>query len=186
VKDLSRYEAFTCLKQGTKELDRDASGKLHWGWKHSTGLVSSADQKAFEKSGAMKSDEAWWKGVDVQTAKPVIAHGASVYWNDYRKMYVMIFVQFMGSSLLGEVWYSEADKPEGPWLSARKIVTHDNYTFYNPKQHPEFDQDGGRVIYFEGTYTAGFTDNKRPTPRYEYNQVMYRLDLSDPRLKLSR
>jgi hypothetical protein len=29
-----------------------------------------------------------------------------------------------------------------------------------------------------------FTDNKHPTPRYDYNQIMYRLDLSDPRVKL--
>ena len=53
-----------------------------------------------------------------------------------------------------------------------------------PTQHPFFDQDGGRVIYFEGTYTNTFSGNPMPTPRYEYNQIMYRLDLSDPRLKM--
>ena len=88
------------------------------------------------------------------------------------------------ASFLGEVWYTEADRPEGPWIWARKIVTHDRYRFYNPVQHPFFDQDGGRVIYFEGTYTYTFSGNDDPTPRYDYNQVMYRLDLGDPRLKL--
>jgi hypothetical protein len=67
---------------------------------------------------------------------------------------------------------------------ATKIVTHDRYSFYNPKQDPMFDQVGGRTIYFEGTYTHTFSGNPHKTPRYDYNQIMYRLDLSDPRLIL--
>ena len=48
-----------------------------------------------------------------------------------------------------------------------------------------FDQEGGRFIYFEGTYTGTFSRKEDFTPRYDYNQIMYRLDLSDPRLSLS-
>src|SRR5262249_5999692 len=70
------------------------------------------------------------------------------------------------------------------WVYARKVVTHEKYSFYNPKHHSEFDKEGGRVIFFEGTYTASFSGNTDPTPRYDYNQVMYKLDLSDPRLRL--
>jgi hypothetical protein len=51
-------------------------------------------------------------------------------------------------------------------------------------QHPLFDQEGGSLIYFEGTYTHSFTDNPIPTPRYDYNQIMYRLNLKDPDLFL--
>jgi hypothetical protein len=40
------------------------------------------------------------------------------------------------------------------------------------------------VIYFEGTYTQTFSGNPEATPRYDYNQIMYRLDLDDPRLVL--
>ncbi|MBP86631.1 MAG: hypothetical protein CMJ64_07945 [Planctomycetaceae bacterium] len=47
------------------------------------------------------------------------------------------------------------------------------------------DKDGGRVIFFEGTYTNMFSGNNDQTPRYNYNQIMYKLDLSDPRLRLS-
>ena len=47
-----------------------------------------------------------------------------------------------------------------------------------------FDQEGGRIIYFEGTDAATFSGNKDPTPRYDYNQVMYQLDLTDKRLAL--
>ena len=72
----------------------------------------------------------------------------------------------------------------GPWIYARKIVTHEKYDFYNPKHHPFFDKEGGRVIYFEGTYVNTFSGNPEKTPRYDYNQIMYKLDLSDERLAL--
>ena len=39
------------------------------------------------------------------------------------------------------------------------------------------------MIYFEGTYTHTFSGNEHRTPRYDYNQIMYRLDLADERLK---
>jgi hypothetical protein len=40
------------------------------------------------------------------------------------------------------------------------------------------------VIFFEGSYTTTFSDGAQPTPRYDYNQIMYRLDLDDARLVL--
>lgn len=46
------------------------------------------------------------------------------------------------------------------------------------------DEQGGRRIYFEGTYSTFFTGNDAPTPRYDYNQIMYALDLDDPRVVL--
>ena len=85
--------------------------------------------------------------------------------------------------MLGEIWYAEAHHPTGPFRKARKIVTHEQYSFYNPAHHDFLDQDGGRTIFFEGTYTAEFSGNKNPTPRYDYNQIMYQLDLDDERLK---
>ncbi len=114
----------------------------------------------------------------------IVGHGGSVYWNDYRHRWVMIFVELGGTSYLGEVWFAEADTPLGPWVFARKIVTHDRQTFYNPKQHPFLDKDNGRILFFEGTYTNTFSGNPETTPRYEYNQILYKLDLADPRLNL--
>jgi hypothetical protein len=97
----------------------------------------------------------------------------------------MITVEAGGSSsFLGEVWFAEADSPLGPWVYARKVVTHDKYSFYNPKQHPMFAKENGRVLFFEGTYTTTFSGNPNPTPRYDYNQILYKLDLADPRLNL--
>lgn len=183
--DLSQYEAFTCLKQGTKaadgQLDRDEKGTLRYRWKKNTPPLRPAQQAALIRTGRMKPQEALLLLRDVESGKAVSAHRGSVYWNAYRNRWVMIACQSMGTSFLGEIWYSEAPTPLGPWVYARKIVTHDKYSFYNPKQHPFFDQHGGREIFFEGTYTTTFSGNTDPTPRYDYNQIMYKLDLSDPR-----
>ena len=123
---------------------------------------------------------------DIDSEQQLHIHAGSVFWNAYRQRWVLIGQQAGGtSSFLGEIWYAEADTPVGPWVYARKIVTHDEYTFYNPTQHPIFDKENGRIIYFEGTYTNTFT--KVPvsaTPRYNYNQIMYRLQLDDERLYL--
>src|SRR2546426_2149668 len=90
----------------------------------------------------------------------------------------------IASGKAGEVWFSEADTPTGPWVYARLVAEHGRYNFYNPTQHQFFDQDGGRLIYFEGTYTDSFSGAKEKTPRYDYNQIMYRLSLDDVRLGL--
>jgi hypothetical protein len=186
--DLSQYEAFTCLKAGSRldhpAIDRDAEGRVRYGWKRDTPAVGPAEQAKLVKDGLLKPDEAFLTLRDVETGKDVFAHAGSVYWNPYRRRWVMITAQAFGTSMLGETWYAEADTPLGPWAYARKVVSHDKYNFYNPEHHPFFDQRGGRLIYFEGTYTHTFSGNDDATPRYDYNQIMYRLDLDDPRLNL--
>ncbi|MCA9047082.1 MAG: hypothetical protein KDA89_00040 [Planctomycetaceae bacterium] len=107
-------------------------------------------------------------------------HRGAVAWNDYRKKWVTVFTQMKGeSSLLGEIWYAEADSPFGPWGDAVKVASHPKYTFYNPQLHPEFTPPDSPVLLFEGTYTHTFSGNAETTPRHEYNQVMYRLDLDE-------
>lgn len=193
--DLSAYESYTCLKPGTRargaksELDRDANGQLVWAWKKGTSPLGPQDQHALIAAGKMRKEESPFRHQDAETGKPFQLHNGSVHWNAYRKKYVMIASESLGATVLGEVWYSEADHPEGPWVAARKIITHANkpgdaHDFYNPTQHPFLDREGGRVIYLEGTYVNTFSGNKHPTPYYEYNQILYRLDLSDPRLRL--
>jgi hypothetical protein len=194
--DLSAYEGYTCLKPGTRyggkdrvQLDRDAGGKLVWGWKKDTPPLGVKEQRQLIAAGKMTRAESPFRLQDADSGKPIQVNSSSCFWNAYRKRYIMIASEVFGATMLGEVWYSEADQPEGPWVNARKIITHANkkgdaHDFYNPTQHPFFDQDGGRVIYLEGSYVNTFSGNPHPTPYYEYNQIMYRLDLSDPRLKL--
>ncbi len=136
------------------------------------------------------SDPETWEHLTPQKRVPVknsdqqiTPHRGSIAWNDYRKKWVTVFTQKFGKpSILGEIWYAEADSPTGPWKDAVKIVTHENYSFYNPKLHPEFTPEDSAILLFEGTYTATFANHPNPTPRHNYNQVLYRLDLDDPRL----
>jgi len=112
-------------------------------------------------------------------------HRGSIAWSQYRKKWVTVFTQHDGQpSHLGELWYAEADSPIGPWGNAVKVVTHDNYTFYNPRLHTELTPVGAPTLLFEATYTASFADGAIPTPRHDYNQMLYRLDLDDPQLKM--
>ena len=117
---------------------------------------------------------------DGQTVK---LHSGSMAWNSFRKRWVTVFMQGNGKpSAFGELWYAEADSPMGPWGKAVKILTHENYTFYNPRIHPEFTPPASPILLFEGTYTMEFADHANSTPRYNYNQILYRLDLDDPAL----
>jgi len=189
--DPTRYEAFTCLKEGSRlsdpQLDRDADGRLRYAWRKNTPPVGPDDQAKLAAAGKMNATESPFHLRDRDTGKSIAAHRGSVSWNEYRKRWTMIATEIKGKpSMLGEVWYAEADDLTGPWRYAVKVVTHDRMSFYNPKQHPMFAKDDGRVIFFEGTYTHDFSGNPDVTPRYEYNQVMYRIDLSEPRVALPR
>jgi len=143
-------------------------------WKHVTDLSSYESRKPTEASPHQLKDAG--------SGKELHLHISSVSWNEFRKKWIMIGEEGRGTSNLGEVWYAEAPSPEGPWEQAVKIVTHDKYSFYNPAQHDFFAQSGGRYVFFEGTFANTFAGTDKSTPRYEYNQIMYRLDLADPRL----
>lgn len=138
--------------------------------------------------------EAWqdpgaWQAVEIpkslqsdqnETVRP---HSGSIVWHPWRKRWVTVFMQWWGKpSAFGEIWYAEADSPFGPWGPCVKVLSHDNYTFYNPVIHGDWTNADSPVLLFEGTYTRQFADKPEPTPRYDYNQILYRLDLDDPRL----
>jgi hypothetical protein len=193
VNDPSKWEAFTPLLQGTRynaanpPLDLDSEGNPVYGWKKNTDPLTTERLEELVQNGKINRDESPFRLKDFESGSDVRLHRASVSWNDYRNSWVMIGNQSFGESFLGEVWFAEAPSPEGPWENAVKVATHhnggENYTFYNPMQHPYFNEEGGRYIYFEGTYAETFSGNPIPTPLYDYNQIMYRLDLSTiPRL----
>jgi hypothetical protein len=188
VLDPDRYEAWTCLERthdpAELRVRRNANGELVRSWRSDRRPVDPATEQQLLATGQIRPDEAWYSPVDVESGERIRLHRGSVNWNEHRRKWIMLATQLGGSSPLGEVWYSEAPELTGPWQRARKIVTHDRYSFYNPVHHACFDQAGGRLIYFEGTYVNTFSGNPVTTPRYDYNQIMYRLDLSDPRLDL--
>jgi len=135
-------------------------------------------------------DPAQWQQLNPQESlpsaeddAPIKPHSGSIAWNAYRKRWVTIFMQAFGKpSPFGELWYAEAKQPSGPWGKAVKVLSHQNYTFYNPRLHPEFTPADSPVLLFEGTYSVQFADHPPPTPRYDYNQILYRLDLDDSAL----
>jgi hypothetical protein len=188
IHDLDQYEAFTCLEDGAifdKErtrLSHDEKGGLNWRWTRDAPPLTQEQERELVHSGLMTKDGARFQFADAD-GNPVEICQGSVHWNEYLKAYILIGQQKFGTSPFGEIWFGTAESPVGPWSKVVKVVTHDDYTFYNVVQHGFFDREGGRLIHFEGTYTQTFSGSKVPTPRYDYNQIMYRLDLSDPRLR---
>ena len=139
--------------------------------------------------------EAWnnpatWEALDPQAelrsaaGDRVKPHRGSIAFHPHRGRWVTIFTQKAGKpSFLGEVWYAEAPAPTGPWGTAVKVLSHRRHSFYNPRMHPESIPADADHLLFEGTYSATFGQGAVPTPRHDYNQVLYRLDLDDPRLR---
>jgi hypothetical protein len=125
-----------------------------------------------------------FESTDGANVKP---HSGSIAWSKYRGRWVTVFEEIFGKpSAFGEIWYAEADSPTGPWGPAVKVLSHDNYTFYNVRLHADLTDADSPILLFEGTYTTLFADRPAPTPRYDYNQILYRLDLDDPGLVPAR
>jgi hypothetical protein len=101
-------------------------------------------------------------------------------------------------SLYGELWYCESPEITGPWTTCDRIVTHDvtGASCYNPMQLPWLDERGGAVVHLACTWTTmasgkgpGQTDRACAfdeyggqgcgvaVPRYEYNNLVFRLDV---------
>jgi hypothetical protein len=184
-RELKNYEAFTCVAGDGKlhgqeiKVDRDELGRVRYSWRAGADRLHNGRMQELIRAGKLERTESWLQLRDIETGEAVNAWRGSVFWNEYHQRWVMIT-----SGQPGEVWFSEADAPTGPWVYARRVAVHGRYSFYNPTQHPFFDQEGGRIIYFEGTYTAAFSGAPAKTPRYDYNQIMYRLNLNDPGLAL--
>ena len=146
--------------------------------------MSSTVEARLVREGKLKLEETHFLPVDEEGRAVEIANG-SVHWNAFRKRWIGIFGRKHGkNSELGEIDYAEADTPTGPFRRAVKVCDHPKYTFYNPVQHAFLDK--GSAIYFEGTYTAEFSGNDDKTPLYNYNQLLYKLDLNDPRLNFTK
>ena len=181
-----RYEAYTCLTESSDsipDVQRHSNKLLAFRWTANAPVLDGSVAQKLVQTEKIRQNEVPAL-IDIETGNSILPHHGSVYYNQYRRRYIMIISQSLGRSMLGEIWYSEALSPVGPWKYARRVITHDNYSFYNPKQHPMFDTENGRTIFLEGTYTTTFSGNSNATPGYDYNQIMYKLDLTDLRLNL--
>lgn len=183
--DLQSYEAFTCvagdgrLHGAETQVERDASGRVRWTWKAGADRLTGDRIKALISAKRLTAQDCWLDLRDFTTGARLTRGLESLAWNEYRRRWIAFL-----ADRPGEAWFAEADTPLGPWGYARRVVTHGDYNFYNLAHHSFFDQDGGRRVYFEGTYTDSFSAARVRTPRYNYNQIMYRLSLDDERLQL--
>ncbi len=188
--DQSQYEAFTPVKANAKlngvdtELEADDSGKGVWSWKNNAPPITQSLESELLKEG--KLDTAYYQLKD-NSNNVIELCSASIQWNEYRKKWILIGQQIKKGVPTGDIWYAETvapdESPVGPWQNARLIVSHTDYGFNDPIQHPYFSQGESSFIYFEGHYTNENYQTK-PTPQYNGNQIMYRLDLDDERLRL--
>ena len=174
------YEAFTCLTEGARydptnpRLDRGVNGKLNYGWKPRSDGISCARQSELISNGHIDQREGWIQLHDILTDVPHSVRRGSIQWNEYRQKWILIAQG--DAEYFGDILFSEADSPIGPWAYATVVAEHD-YLFYNPVHHPFFDR--GDTIFFEGTYT-NFWNQGATKPYYDYNQLQYRLKLTTP------
>lgn len=178
------YQTYTPFAQGSSTvLDRDAEGRIRYAWRTGTPILAQSHIDAGVP--AAPEERLFGHNVEPDTGhRPALAALGSGAWNPYRGRFQRIVQEAFGAtSLIGELWWSEADTPMGPWVYARKIITHDDYSFYNPRIHPFMSKRGGRDLFVDGTYTSWLSGSE-PTPRYDYNQLLYKVELDDARLLL--
>src|SRR5262249_28394817 len=180
MQDPTTWEGFTALRQGTDdELAFDSDGTLNYDWRAGTRVIDGNTGNIYNGGPIPADQRLFGHAREPLTGAAFQPFNVSTAWNPYRKRYVQTVLEEFGTSVLGEMWFNEADTPMGPWVYGRKIVTHDNYTFYNPRLHGFFNQQAGRFIFFEGTYTT-FLSAAEPTPRSDYNPLMYPPPLYHP------
>jgi len=208
VTDLSQYESFSPYKEGLNKEDilrlhsklsaaksknesikgadwlrdylgLDSDGDLIFSWKKNTEPLSAENEKRLIEYGLVNPQNAFFQVKGDNNA--IQLQEVTVRYNEYRKAWVFIGLEYNGSSMSGEVWFSEAPSPVGPWLNAKKVVTHEKYSLLNLFQYHFFSEDGGKVIYFDGTFTVRGNNKSDvlPAPKYENNRIMYRLDLTE-------
>ena len=197
--DARIFERLKVIWQKSEEKPRPLLPEGHVNlWKDSSGKEWALFGNPFPRLKCPATFEQWqepstWEAIEAPEVVKgwlgdrevkVTPHSGSIAWLPDRGRWAAVFMEAFGKpSGFGEVWYCEADSPFGPWSRAVKVVSHDDYTFYNPRIHPGFSTGHANWVFFEGTYTREFSGNKNPTPRYDYNQMLYRLDLDDPRVK---
>lgn len=187
VTDIKRWEAYSPFIANSRydpekpPLERDAEGNIILGWKPNTDPLTHKIQQEMVRNGHIEASDLARTLKDFETGADITLAAATVQWNEYRNKWILIGIQSGGNSDLGEVWFAEALAPEGPWLYAAKVASHASgdkqYSFYNPILHSFYPRDSDSTIYFEGTYSNSFAPGQKATPRYNYNQIMYRLDL---------
>jgi hypothetical protein len=207
IVNVSAYETFTpCDTPACDKMSewrwRPSTFDNPSGWH---GFGSSEERTALKK-GLLKPDQARYQVRDVLTGKPMhggLARG-SINWNSYRKKYILVSDKGMNGgasseSNYGELWYCESAALTGPWTDCVRAISHagTGSSCYNPLQLQFMDEAGGEAVYIACTFTSMWSSQqKKPkdkscefsdyggqgcsvaVPRYEYNNLVYKLNLT--------
>jgi hypothetical protein len=176
--DLATYERFTPYTDASgTTVERDEAGRAVYRWR--AGGIPFA---TLESEGLATDERLEGHVVDVATAQAFEVHeNGSTDRNEHLGKWTRLITPKWA---LGETWLAISDTPMGPWVYATRVVTHQQYSFYNPRHHRELDGEHGRRMLFDGTYTHVFSGNPDQTPWYDYNQVMVAVDVDRPELRL--
>jgi len=176
--DLATYERFTPFEDASGAVvERDGAGRAVYRWRG-----GGIPFVRIDEGGLASADRLEGLMVDVGTADAFEVHeNGSTDRNEHLGRWTRLVIPKWA---LGETWLSISDTPMGPWVYATRMVVHEQYSFYNPRHHRELDEDHGRRMRFDATYTNSFSGNPDRTPRYDYNQVMMAVDVDRPELQL--
>jgi hypothetical protein len=178
----STYEAWTAIEPSTTQnVLRNANGSAAYAWRTGAPLTTMAAITAAGLGNDQLLDD---HVTDPATGAHIASVTSATAWNARRGRFVRILEEMGGaSSAGGEIWYQEGDTPMGPWVYARQVLTHTTYSFSNPWIHTNLATKDSRFMLFDGTYSKRFEAGTTPiVPRYDGNQIMYRLDVDDQRL----
>lgn len=146
----ANYEGWTPLAAGSTaaapKIARTADGKLDWQWRKGLPPMAVTELAKLAKAGHVTTAEAAAVAAyDSTTGLALSVAGGSTHWHEGRKKWISIFgarsidpscpgpACKTKESLLGELWYSEADSLPGlgtdsdaasVWSNATKVVTH--------------------------------------------------------------
>jgi hypothetical protein len=171
------YESYTCLESGARfdkakpRLERRGTGELVYGWKPNTDWIGADEERELIARGLMKKRKLSFPfSMRIPALRPA-----------RRRAPLLGTLTGRNGSCWGRRRVRFTTQRRTIQLGRGGLPRRLSVTRF--VQHPFFDQEGGRVIYLEGTYTSSFSDAKQDTPRYNYNQIMYRVRLDDPRLE---
>jgi hypothetical protein len=187
--DVEAYEAFTplCIPAGGGAcggdgVERNAAGVPVYRWRVGGVLPTPADVT----TGRLAPEHVLFRSpVDSHSGRrDLFADLQTRSYAAYRERYLSLgpSVEATPEGPRIDLHLGEGDTPLGPFVYARKVITVPQ-TLYLISHLAVFDKPDGR-IYYAGTHSNSFNLGfyAPPTiPRYDYNQLVYGLSLSDPR-----
>lgn len=197
-KDADQYESFTPLLTGSTpdapKLGRDANGDPDWQWRRGVPPLTQKMELALVQHGKLRPSERRTVVYADDGAELTLA-GGSVHWNGFKQKYIAIIGATPGPvpdalhsvasapkpSFDGEIYYAESDSLTSGWSNATLVITHSEseMSCYNPLQLPMYDDDEAGRIYITCTFVNSFSGVVHKQEKYDYNNMVFGLDLAD-------